>query len=307
LPSSPLVAGIELGGTKSVAVLARDATILERQRVPTDDPASTLEGLSRQLAAWAGGGQRFSAIGIGSFGPVGLDPQRADFGYVTTTPKAGWGSTDVRGHFAERFDVPIGFDTDVNGAALAEGRWGAARGCAVHIYITIGTGIGGGLVIDDHPVHGAVHPEHGHFRVRRRSDDTFAGVCPYHGDCIEGLASGPAIAARAGASPERLAPDHPVWVDVAAEIGEMMAILVLSVSPQRIVIGGGVGNGLPWLLPRVRKSTRAVLAGYVAGIDDGGVDRLIVAPELGDDAGPLGAVAVGLSALGDAATPTTDG
>ncbi len=307
MPSSPLVAGIELGGTKSVAVLARDATIIERQRLPTTDPASTLEGLSSQLATWASNGKQFSAIGVGSFGPVGLDPQRADFGYVTTTPKPGWESTDVRGHFAERFDVPIGFDTDVNGAALAEGRWGAARGCAVHVYITIGTGIGGGVVIDDHPVHGAVHPEHGHIRVRRRCDDDFPGVCPYHGDCIEGLASGPAIAARSGASPERLGPDHPVWTDVAAEIGEMMAVLVLSISPQRIVLGGGVGNGLPWLLPRVRKSTRTALAGYIAGIDDGGADGLIVAPALGDDAGPLGAVAVGLGALADAAVPATDG
>jgi fructokinase len=302
LTGSPLVAGIELGGTKAVAVLGRGATIVDRFRVPTTDPGSTLAALSAQLGGWQRDGNSFETIGIASFGPVGLDPNRPDFGRVTTTPKHGWAQADVRGHFAERFDVPIGFDTDVNGAALAEGRWGASRGCAVHIYITIGTGIGGGLVVHDQPVHGAIHPEHGHIRVRRRSDDTFAGVCPYHGDCIEGLASGPAIAARAGASPERLGPDHPVWIDVAAEIGELMAVLVLSVSPQRIVLGGGVGNGLPWLLPRVRQSTRAALAGYVAGLDADGVDRLIVAPELGDDAGPLGAVAVGLGALGHAAT-----
>jgi fructokinase len=307
LPKSPLVAGIELGGTKAVAVLAREATIIERQRLPTDDPASTLEALSRQLTTWADHGQQFSAIGIGSFGPVGLDPRRPDFGHVTTTPKPGWGNTDVRGHFSERFSVPIGFDTDVNGAALAEGRWGAARGCAVHVYITIGTGIGGGVVVDDRPVHGAVHPEVGHIRVRRRSSDTFPGVCPYHGDCIEGLASGPAIAARAGAAPELLGADHPVGIDVAAEIGELMSTLVLSISPQRIVLGGGVGAGLPWLLPRVRESTRAALAGYVSGLEADGIDRLIVAPSLGDDAGPLGAVAVGLAALGNAAAPTTDG
>jgi fructokinase len=307
LPSSPLVAGIELGGTKSMVVLACDATIIERQRLPTDDPASTLEGLSRQLANWASDGQQFSAIGIGSFGPVGLDPQRADFGYVTTTPKPGWGNTDVRGHFAERFDVPIGFDNDVNGAALAENLWGAAQGCNVAIYLTIGTGIGGGVVVGGRQVHGLVHPEHGHVRVRRRADDAFAGICPYHGDCIEGLASGPAIAARAGRRAPELPPEHPVWVDVASELGEFMALLVLAISPQRILMGGGVGFGQRWLLPRVREATLATLGGYVAALDEAAIEALIVAPELGDDAGPLGAVALGLAALGNTEPTTTDG
>jgi fructokinase len=297
VPDPPLVAGIELGGTKAVAVLANGTTVLERVRVPTDEPAATLDALAAHLDTWAEQGHQFVAIGIGSFGPVGLDRRRSDFGYVTTTPKPGWGNVDVRGHFAGRFDVPIGFDNDVNGAALAEVRWGAARGCSVAIYLTIGTGIGGGVIIDGRPVHGLVHPEHGHLRVRRRPDDDFAGVCPYHGDCIEGLASGPAIAARAGGRAPTLPPEHPVWADVASELGDLMAALVLAVSPQRIVVGGGVGYGQRWLLPRICTATLAGLSGYVAAIDAAAIETLIVPPTLGEDAGPLGSVAIGLDAL----------
>jgi fructokinase len=297
LPTSPLIAGVELGGTKAVALLADGPTIVERHRVPTTDPAATLDELSTRLDDWRADGHDFSALGIASFGPVGLDRRRRDFGHVTTTPKQGWHDVDVRGHFAERFDVPIGFDNDVSGAALAESRWGAAQGCSVLVYMTIGTGIGGGVVVDGRPVHGLVHPEHGHLRVRRRADDEFTGVCPYHGDCIEGLASGPAIAARAGVAADALGPEHPVWADVAAELGEQMAMLVLTLSPQRIVIGGGVGYGQRWLLPRVQRATVGILAGYVAAIDEESIVELIVPPGLGDDAGPLGAVALGSAAL----------
>jgi fructokinase len=297
LPSSPLIAGVELGGTKAVALLAHGATIVERHRVATAEPGATLHELSTRLDLWRAAGHHFAALGIASFGPVGLDRRRGDFGHVTTTPKQGWHDVDVRGHFADRFDVPIGFDNDVSGAALAESRWGAAQGCSVLVYMTIGTGIGGGVVVDGRPVHGLVHPEHGHLRVRRRADDAFAGVCPYHGDCIEGLASGPAIAARAGSPADALGPEHPVWADVAAELGELMAMLVLTLSPQRIVIGGGVGFGQRWLLPLVQRATIGILAGYVSAVDERSIVDLIVPPGLGDDAGPLGAVALGSAAL----------
>lgn len=292
-----LVAGIELGGTKSIVVLARGRQILERMRIPTTDPASTLGALVDQLAAWHVAGPAFEAIGIGSFGPVGLDPQRNDFGWITTTPKPGWRDTDVLGHVAARFDVPIAFGSDVGGAALAEGRWGASQGCSVHAYLTIGTGIGGGIVVDGQPLRGLVHPEIGHVRVRRRADDDFAGVCPFHGDCIEGLASGPAIAARTGAPAEQLGPDDPVWDDVACELAELLATLVVTSSPERIVLGGGVGNGTPFLLDRIRSRVVTLLAGYVvplAGIE--AVTTLVQPPALGDDAGPLGAVAIALTA-----------
>jgi fructokinase len=297
----PLVAGVELGGTKSLAVLARGTEIVDRLRVPTTDPASTLPAMSERLATWRNDVGPFAAIGIGSFGPIGPDPKRADYGHVTTTPKAGWSNTDVRGHFAERFDVPIAFDSDVVGAALAEGRWGASRGCSVHVYLTIGTGIGGGVVVNGEPLHGLVHPEVGHLRVRRRPDDTFGGSCPFHGDCIEGLASGPAIAARAGSAAEQLGQEHPVWLDVAAELAELMTALVLTVSPQRIVVGGGVTGGKTFLLDLVRAHTAAFLAGYVVGLDEPAVRALIQLPELGDDAGPLGTVALALRALGEPA------
>ncbi len=296
-PGWPIVAGVELGGTKSIAVLARGPEILDRFTVPTTTPEATLGALSGALDGWAAAGRRFAALGVGSFGPVGLDPGRADYGRVTTTPKPGWRDTDVRGHFAARFGVPIDFDTDVAGAALAEGRWGAARGCRVVVYLTIGTGLGGGVVVDGRPLPGLVHPEVGHVRVRRRPGDRFAGVCPFHGDCAEGLVSGSAIAARAGAPVEDLGPEHPVWDDVAAELTDLLATLVLVVSPQRIVVGGGVGAGRPFLLERVRPALVAALAGYVAAVDGDTVADLVRPAALGGDAGPLGAVALALTAL----------
>lgn len=290
-----VVAGIELGGTKGVAVVARGSTIVERTVVATTtDPSATLTALSDALTAWRGAGHDFAAIGIASFGPVGLDPARADFGHITTTPKPGWAHTDVVGHFAARFDVPIGFDTDVNGAALAEGWWGAARGCATHVYLTVGTGIGGGVVVAGRPLHGLVHPEVGHVLVRRRAGDDFAGVCPFHGDCIEGLASGPGIAARAGRPADQIAPDDPVWDDVAADLAQLTATLLVVLSPQRIVIGGGVANGRADLIDRVRSATAELVAGYVASLD---VGELIVLPALGADAGPLGTAALAHLAL----------
>jgi fructokinase len=293
----PLVAGVELGGTKALVLLARGPQVQERVRVPTTEPAETLGAVSAQLAEWRRQRHDFAAVGIASFGPVGLDQRRQDFGFITTTPKDGWTNVDVRGYFAERFDVPIGFDTDVTGAALAEGRWGASQGCAVHVYITVGTGIGGGVVVGGRPVHGLVHPEHGHVRVRRRPGDSFAGVCPYHGDCIEGLASGPAIAARAGSPADQLGHDHPVWADVASELGELVATLVVTISPERIVLGGGVGYGRRRLLPRIRAAALHSLAGYVAALDVASAEGLVVSPALGNDAGPLGSIALGLAVL----------
>ena len=299
IEEAPLIAGVELGGTKTVVVLARGMTILERSRLPTVAPDTTLGAICERLASWRDVGQEFQAIGIGSFGPLGLDASRPDFGHVTTTPKAAWAGTDLHGPIATRFDVPVGLDTDVNGAARAEWLWGAAQGCDVAVYLTIGTGVGGGVVVAGQPVHGLLHPEHGHLRVRRRLDDDFPGICPYHGDCIEGLTSGPAIAARAGVQPEMLSQHHRVWQDVTDEIAELMAHLVLILSPQRIVLGGGVGTGQRWMLPRVRRTVLDHLGGYLNAVDEAAIERLIVSPALGDDSGPLGSVALGLAALGD--------
>lgn len=290
-----LVAGIELGGTKCITVIARGRDILDRVRVDTTRPEATLPEMAAAIARWQARGDSPAAIGIASFGPLSLDPAAADFGCLTTTPKIGWAGADLLAPF-RRFGVPIAIDTDVNGAALAEGQWGAAQGCRNHVYLTIGTGIGGGAVIDGTPMRGLMHPEMGHIRVPRAPGDSFAGICPYHGDCLEGLASGPAIAARAGVSAEKLADDHPVWDRVGDEIGALAAQLLLILSPERILIGGGVG-GRAALLPRVRAATARLLAGYLAPCTPERLETLIEGPALGADAGPLGAVALAQRAL----------
>ncbi|MET0377275.1 MAG: ROK family protein [Rhizorhabdus sp.] len=287
-----LVAGIELGGTKSIALIARGRNIVEIARMPTAEPGATLEALSAQLDGWQGVHGQVEAIGIGSFGPIGLDRTRADYGCITSTPKPGWSDVNLVGHFARRFAVPIGFDTDVAGAALAEYRWGAAQGCDVVLYLTIGTGIGGGVVVGGVPVHGLVHPELGHLRVRRSAGDDFAGICPFHGDCLEGLASGPAIAARAGMAGADIGDDHPIWSAVGDELAEAMAMLMLTLSPQRILIGGGVPQHRWPLFDHVRTRAAELLAGYVVGVGEKELGEIIRAPGLGDMAGPLGAVAL---------------
>ena len=290
-----LLGGVEIGGTKCTALVAHGRDIVDRIDLPTTDPAATLAALAGWLAQ-----HDIAALGIASFGPLGLDPARADYGCITTTPKPGWAGCDLLAAFAA-LAVPAAIDTDVAGAALAEGRWGAAQGCAVHVYLTIGTGIGGGVVVDGRAVHGRIHPELGHVRVRRQPGDSFAGICPYHGDCLEGLASGPAIAARTGTAAHLLPPDHPVWPAVAAEIAELCALLVLTLSPQRISIGGGVGMGQPQLLAPIRAHVADLLGGYVDGFDPA---AFIGPPGLGDLAGPLGAIALAELAYSRKRTPT---
>ncbi len=287
-----LVAGIELGGTKGIALIARGREILASARVPTGEPGATLAALGDHIERWQAEHGRAEALGIASFGPVGLDEARADYGHITSTPKPGWRDVDLVGHFARRLGLPIGFDTDVAGAALAEHRWGAAQGCAVAVYLTIGTGIGGGVLVDGQPVHGKVHPEIGHLRVRRAAGDDFAGVCPYHGDCLEGLASGPAIAARTGMVGADVDDDHPVWDQLIGELAEAMAMLMLTLSPQRILIGGGVFQQRLALFGRLHSRTADLLAGYVAGIGEAELATIIGPPGLGDMAGPLGAIAL---------------
>lgn len=293
----PLTAGIELGGTKGVALVARGQEVLALTRVATTTPTVTLTALSDWLQARYVE-MPFVALGIASFGPLGLNPLRPNYGFITQTPKAGWSSTNVLGTFRRWFAGPIGFDTDVNGTALAEGLWGGSQGCSTYVYLTIGTGVGGGLVINGSPAHGLVHPEMGHVRVRRVAGDHFAGNCPFHGDCLEGLVSGPALASRTGINGETLEPNHPVWRNVAEEIAELLAMIILVASPERILIGGGVGMGQSFLFPLIRDAVGCRLQGYVAEIDGEALDKLIIQPALGNQAGPLGAIALGLRALG---------
>jgi fructokinase len=277
---------IEGGGTKFVcAVGTAPDDIVAEATIPTTTPDETLG----RVVAFLSQQGPLDAIGVATFGPLDLDVASPGFGHVLETPKPGWSDADVKGAFEGAFDVPIGFDTDVNGAALGEGRWGAGRGLGTFVYVTVGTGIGGGVIVDGKPVHGLIHPEPGHLRIPRDPHDPFPGTCPFHGDCLEGLASGPAIEARWGRRAEDLGDDIEEAVEIEAfSLGHAMANLVLTVSPERIILGGGVMH-LPGLLETIRRRMLEFLGGYVdsEALADG-ASGFLVAPGLGDRSGIAG-------------------
>jgi len=286
---------IEGGGTKFVLGTAGpDGEIQARHRIATTTPDETLgaavEWFARQSPAYA-------AVGIACFGPLELDPAASNWGHITATTKPHWSGADVAGPFAARFGVPVGIETDVNGAALAESAWGAGRAGRSLLYVTVGTGIGGGYVSQGLLLRGAAHPEMGHIRVPRHADDAeFTGVCPFHGDCLEGLASGPAVAARWGADLSALGAEHPALAIIAWYLGQAVATWQAVLQPARIVLGGGVGQ-VPGLIDRVRAVARETGGGYFAG-DPG---KMVVPPGLGADSGLLGALAVARQAFREAA------
>lgn len=294
---TPLVAGVELGGTKVVCLLANGpGEIREQVRIPTTTPDETLAGIAAVLERWRSG-PGFAALGVASFGPLELDDRSPRFGQIVATPKPGWTGCALAA-LGEGLDVPMAIDTDVNGAALAEGRWGAARGLRSYAYVTVGTGIGVGSIIDGRSVQGLGHSEAGHLRVGRLKGDDWPGVCPYHADCAEGLASGPAVAARAGRLGDALDPDDPAWAMVVHALGGLMHNLVLTTAPERILIGGGVANGQGWLFPRLRTALVDSLAGYAtADRVAADLDAFVQPPGLGALAGPLGAIALAQGAL----------
>ncbi|WP_374944852.1 ROK family protein [Sphingomonas sp.] len=297
----PLIAGIELGGTKVICILARGPDAVEdRVTIPTTRPAETMAAIEAVLDGWSG----FAALGIASFGPVSIDSRAADYGHITATPKPGWSGTDVAGRFARRYRVPAGFHTDVVGAALAEARWGAAAGLADVAYVTVGTGVGVGLIASGRPVDGLTHAELGHIRPVRYPHDDWIGACPFHGACLEGLASGRAIAARVGTPAPELPADHPVWEGVAHALGQLLHVLVLTGIPRRVVMGGGVMVGSAHLFPRIRTAMLASLGGYVGLPEVTMADTFVVPPALGGNAGPLGAVLLGAQALGKSSALT---
>ncbi len=279
----PLLAGIEAGGTKFVLAVGHSLTeIIARHEIPTRDPATTLA----QASEWLEEQGEISALGIASFGPVDLDPSSPLWGHITNTPKPGWENCDIAGYFTERLGVPIGFDTDVNGAALAEYEHGAGKAAASLAYITVGTGIGGGLVFGARAVHGAAHPEMGHIFPRRHADDReFKGICPHHGDCLEGLASGPAIKARWGASLSELPADHVAHDIIAYYLAQLAHSLIAMTAVEIIVLGGGVMR-TGGLLERVNERASELGAEYFPG----GSKHQIVSPGLGDNAGLAGAL-----------------
>jgi len=290
------IAGVEMGGTKCLCVVSHDGrTIADQRRVPTTDPETTMAGIEAALDEW----REFDAIGIASFGPVGIDPHSANYGHITATTKPGWANTDVAGRLQRRYGVPTGFHTDVIGAALAEGKWGAAKDVADFAYVTIGTGVGVGLVAGGEPIVGLTHQEMGHVRPVRMAGDDWPGICSFHGDCVEGLASGPAIEARARVSADQIAEHSPIWPQVAHPIAQLCHTLVLTGVPRRIVFGGGVSLGVPWLFPLVRTMLDASLGGYGDRSLLGDLDDYIVTAALGAEAGPLGAILLGEHALAE--------
>jgi fructokinase len=282
--------GVETGGTWCVCALGTGPDgIVAHERFATTSPSETLD----RIVAFFAGGPCPTAIGVGSFGPVDVDPASSTWGHVTTTPKAGWAHTPVATVLRDRLGVRVAFDTDVNAAALGEQRWGAGRDAASLCYLTVGTGIGAGLLINGRPVHGLVHPEVGHLRVPHdRVRDPFNGVCPFHGDCWEGLASGPALADRWGRDGQELPDAHPAWELEADYLALGVLSIVMVASPRRVVLGGGVMER-DGLLARVRARLRELMGGYLEqDLLGAGIDRYIVSPALGDDAGVLGAIAL---------------
>ena len=280
----PCVAGLEIGGTEIVCAVGRGPDdLLAERTLPTTTPAETLAAAATFFREHAGR-VPIAALGIASFGPLDLEPSSPGFGSITATPKPGWSGADVRGTLARALGLPVAIDTDVNGAALAEARWGAGRAADPLVYVTVGTGIGGGAIVRGARVHGLTHPEMGHMRVPRDPADAFAGACPFHGDCLEGLASGAAIRARRGLPGEALADDDPVWAFVARYLAFGISNVIAVLSPRRIVVGGGVMRR-PALLARVRADVDATLGGYVRAAE-------LVAPALGERAGVLGGLAL---------------
>lgn len=289
----PLYGGIEAGGTKFVCAIGTGPLDIRAEtRFPTATPA---EAIGKAIAFFRDyqRDEPLTAIGIASFGPVDPDPDSPTFGYITTTPKPHWAHTDLVGPLQRALDVPVGFDTDVNGAALGEQRWGAAQGLDTFVYLTIGTGLGGGGMVNGKLIHGLMHPEMGHTLIPHNWDaDPYAGFCPYHGDCWEGLAAGPALEGRWQTRAENLGPEHPAWELEAHYLALGLVNIILTLSPQRIIMGGGVMDQRQ-LFPLIHNNVYSMLNGYLQSkqiLEN--MDQYIVPPSLGNQAGVLGAIAL---------------
>jgi fructokinase len=296
----PLWGAIEAGGTKFLCAVGSGPQDLRAETTfPTTSPAETIErciSFFREQQEKVGS---LAAIGIASFGPVDPDSASPAWGYITTTPKKGWAHADFAGAVSRELGVPVGFDTDVNGAALGEHRWGAAQGLSTFVYLTVGTGIGGGGLVNGELMHGLIHPEMGHILVPHdRKSDPYGGWCPYHGDCWEGLAAGPAIEARWGQRGETLPPNHPAWTLESHYLALGLVNIILALSPQRIIMGGGMMQQRQ-LFPLLRREVQTLLNGYLqapAILRD--IDSYIVPPGQGSRAGVLGALALAQAAAG---------
>ncbi|NLO10099.1 MAG: ROK family protein [Clostridiales bacterium] len=288
-----LIGALEAGGTKMVCAIGDEkGNIIDRVQIPTESPDITMPLLIEFYKD-----KGIDALGIGCFGPIDPDKKSKTYGYITSTPKLAWRNYNIVKTFYDALNVPIGFGTDVNAAALGEYTWGALFDCQVGLYITIGTGIGVGVCIDGKPLHGLMHPEAGHIILSQHANDDYEGICPYHFSCFEGLASGPAIEGRYGKKAYELNNESEVWELEAYYIAQAIANYILCYSPVRIVLGGGVMHQ-EILFPLIRAKVKEYLNGYINSkfiLDD--IDSYIVPPALGDDAGIKGALRLGHLAL----------
>ena len=292
-----LLGALEAGGTKMVCAIGDEkGNVLERASFPTKMPEETMPNIIEYFQ-----GKDIAALGISSFGPLNLDPSSPNFGDITTTPKPGWANYPLRRTLMEALNGPVGIDTDVNGAALAELKLGAGVGLDSLVYYTIGTGVGGGAVVEGKLLHGLVHPEMGHMLMRPHPQDPSPkGFCPYHDACLEGMANGPAIEKRWGVSAKELPPEHIAW-DIEAEyLAQMCVNTIVTLSPKKIVLGGGVMHQMH-LFPKIRRRTQEILNNYVAhDAINRDIDNYIVPPALGDNAGAAGSLLLALEALNNA-------
>jgi fructokinase len=287
----PLYGAIEAGGTKFVCAVAREPQkLLAQTRITTTTPAATLEAALAFFAEQEQLHGALASIGIASFGPLDLRKESNSFGHILATPKTGWSHTDLRTPFLQRFRCPVAIDTDVNAAALAEATLGAGSGCDTLVYVTVGTGIGGGIYTAGRTHKGRLHPEFGHIRLPRHpADRDFKGTCPFHGDCLEGLASGPAIRARFGAALDALPPDHPAFEIIGYYLGQLASTLILLLAPDRLVFGGGVMQQAA-LFPLLHATAASLLNAYAGLGDRLWLDQAVLPPALGADAGIIGAM-----------------
>lgn len=288
---------LEAGGTKMVCAVGDETgRIWERLTIPTAAPEETVPALIGYFRQ-----REIDALGIACFGPVELDRAAADYGFITTTPKRAWRNFDMAGTFQRALGCPVGFDTDVNGAVLGEVTFGQARGRRCVVYLTVGTGVGGGVWAEGRLLHGMLHPEMGHVPVQRAPGDRYAGCCPYHGSCLEGLASGTAIAGRWGAAAAELADRPEVWALEAEYLSQALAGFILTLSPEMVILGGGVMNQTQ-LFPLIRAGTRRLLGGYLQTEELRDMERYLVPASLGGDQGILGCLELArreLAAAGD--------
>lgn len=288
------IGALEGGGTKMVlGVYDENARLLDTLTIPTEQPDETVPAMRNWFAS-----RQIDAIGVASFGPVDLHRDSPTYGNITSTPKKGWTDYPFLKELTRGLDIPAGFDTDVNAAALAEVRLGAAKGCDNAIYVTVGTGIGAGIVMEGKPVHGLVHPEVGHMLVSRLPEDPLTeGVCPYHSNCLEGMAAGPSLGKRCGGKADTLPDDDPIFVLEAKYLAQMCTNLIMVCSPEKIVLGGGVMQR-DMMLPTIRKETQRLLGNYVRhpAVQEN-IDSYIVKPDLFPLSGLMGAYLLGLDAL----------